>query len=221
MKVCTDACLLGAWVAHKMRGLNRGIKNILDIGTGTGLLALMLAQKTNAAIDAIEINKDAAQQAKENFMLSPWADKIHIHPAAIQQFAAFKKYDLIISNPPFFEDDLRSNDAHKNAAKHDTALTLQQLIDAFKQHLADDGCAFVLLPYHRTNYCKAIAANAGLFVNEILLVKQSPQHHFFRSVIMLGKQQNNCKEEIIIIHDDKRKYTAEFTHLLKDYYLKL
>ncbi len=218
MKICTDACVLGAFTASRFHGIE---KNILDIGTGTGLLSLMLAQKSSAHIDAVEMNEAAAGQAKANFNQSPWAANLQLIHGSIQEFSPAKKYDIIISNPPFFEDDLRSETAAKNEAKHDTGLTLQELIEAIGQHLAEEGFATVLLPYSRLPYFKNLTKEAGLFTNSVLLMKQTPQHHFFRSIVVIGKKEKTYQEQTLIIHDEQRQYSPEFTGLLKDYYLKL
>ena len=117
MKVCTDACLFAAWVAAYLQKNKINPGSILDIGTGTGLLSLMLAQKTLALIDAVEINIDAALQAKENFNASPWKQRLNVFETGILQYNTQMKYDLIISNPPFFNNDLLSPDKNKNTAK--------------------------------------------------------------------------------------------------------
>ncbi len=221
MKVCTDACLLGAWAAEKIKKRSIEVNNILDIGTGTGLLSLMLAQKTTAAIDAIEINEAAAVQAAENFSASQWAKRIFIFNTGIQEFSTDKKYDFIISNPPFFEDDLQSSDAAKNAAKHHTTLTLSALLKAINIHLNDDGFAAILIPWHRTEYLKKITATEGLFIHEMFFVKQTPAHDFFRSLILLSKKEDKEKTDTLSIHEEQRQYSAGFINLLKDYYLKL
>ena len=218
MKVCTDACLLGAYAANKM---DDTVLNVLDIGTGTGLLALMLAQKTNATIDALEVNTDAAKQATENVQRSPWKERVKVYNSSVQDFEPEKKYDLIISNPPFFEGDLRSANKQKNEAKHDSTLTLKELADGIVKNLSEDGIAVVLLPYHRTDYFGAVCEPAGLFATEILKLKQSPHHAFFRSIVVLSKQSGTLKEDSMFIHDEQRQYSAKFTALLKDYYLKL
>lgn len=218
MKVCTDACILGAYSSGIING---STANILDIGTGTGLLSLMLAQKTTAGIDAIEMDEAAARQANENVQTSPWAGRIKVIHTAVQQFNSSKKYDLIISNPPFFENDLKSTNEEKNNAKHDTSLTLLELANAINENLSGDGFASILIPYHRTNYFKEISEDAGLYIHEILKVQQSPKHTFFRSIIVLAKQKGNYKEDTLFIHDDQRQYSEGFTVLLKDYYLKL
>ena len=220
MKVCTDACILGAWTAMKARLLS--INNILDIGTGTGLLSLMLAQKTNGLITAIEINKDAAEQALENSSASPWSNRIDIVHSSLQDFKPAKNYDLIISNPPFYEYDLRSGDEYKNAAKHDTTLKLEELLFSIREYLNVNGHASVLLPFHRTPYFEEKAKEHSLFVQEKVLVKQTAGHEPFRSILLLT---SNCSQDPIIteliIHDSQRNYTEDFILLLKDYYLKL
>ncbi|MFT3908070.1 MAG: methyltransferase [Ferruginibacter sp.] len=221
MKVCTDACVLGAWAAGKFEK-NIHTKNVLDIGTGTGLLSLMLAQKINAAIDAIEIDRAAAKQAKENVLLSPWQDKIDIINVSLQQFDTTKKYDLIISNPPFFEDDLKSPDDDKNAAKHDSTLKLDELVVFIKNKLNENASAVVLIPFQRTNYFAELLKEHHLYINETLFVKQSPKHDYFRSVILFSNENiQPIESNELIIHDDKRNYTYTFKILLAPYYLKL
>lgn len=221
MKVCTDACLLGAIAVDKISDDNLPVNNILDIGTGTGLLSLMLAQKTLAAIDAVEMNAAAARQAYENVQASPWANKIQVHHTSIQQFVVEKKYDLIISNPPFFEEDLHSADSAKNEAKHDTGLTLPELVLFIKNNLSEGGNAFLLLPYRRTAFLESLVAKEGLFVHWRMLARQSLQHSFFRSIIQISAQPGNKTETQLSIHDNNRAYTPAFAALLKDYYLKL
>ena len=155
MKVCTDACLFGAYVADQVK--TKAANNILDIGTGTGLLSLMLAQRVPALIDAVEIDEAAYQQAKENFEQSPWKERLFAFNTDVTKFETEKKYDCIISNPPFFENDLKSNDSNKNNAKHDTSLSLDKLLQVVKKLLNDDGIFAVLLPYHRVEYFIATA----------------------------------------------------------------
>ena len=217
MKVCTDACILGAWTA--MKGQSFSIKNILDIGCGTGLLSLMLVQKIDATIDAIEINNAAAEQAAENIAASPWPDRINIVQSSIQDLKTITKYDLIICNPPFYEDDLRSNDKDRNAAKHDTVLRFEELLASIKENLNEEGIAVVLLPFHRTAYFEATAKEQLLFIQEKLLIKQTPKHDHFRSIILLSsKFHDEPTVNELIIHDGQRNYTEEFKDLLNDYY---
>ena len=219
MKVCTDACILGALVAKEIESFSP--EKILDIGCGTGLLSLMIAQKSGGIIDAVEINEDAAVQAKENAAASPWANRIRIIHADILDIKPGEKYGLIISNPPFFEDDLKSADKNKNAAKHDTTLKLEGLLASIKMHIADDGMAAVLLPYQRTEWFVERAAADFLFVQKKVLIRQTPHHDYFRSVIFLSAfPRYETKNESLVIHDNNRQYTEAFKMLLKDYYLK-
>src|SRR4051812_5902465 len=140
MKVCTDACLFGAWISEEVKSKNSKVKSVLDIGTGTGLLSLMFAQKNlQSIIDAVEIDEAAAQQARENFEASPWKERLQIYSTSIKLFISEKKYDLIISNPPFFENDLKSDDSKRNLALHSSQLSLEELLDAITKHLKEDG----------------------------------------------------------------------------------
>lgn len=219
MKVCTDACVFGAWIADRMKPFR--VADILDIGCGTGLLGLMLVQQLHATVDAIEIDPAAAEQANENALLSPWPENIHVILADIMRFVPGKKYDLIISNPPFYEDDLRSGNKQKDAAKHDTALRLEELVSFVNKHITAEGKFAVLLPFHRSSYFERTANEAGFFVQEKLLMKQSPGHDHFRAVLLLSKIKTEPMVHELTIHDKERNYTKQFVSLLKDYYLKL
>ena len=148
MKVTTDACLFGAWVADDMKRIQP--ERILDIGTGTGLLALMAAQIcSDAVIDAVEIEGGAAAQATENFKASPWADRIRSHHTDIRNSIFKEQFDAIICNPPFYENELASPDTKRNMAHHAGGLLLQDLLPLIGQQLAADGKAYVLLPARR------------------------------------------------------------------------
>ena len=232
MKVTTDACLFGAWVAEEVRsqeserqGMPCLYRSLLDIGAGTGLLSLMFAQKkTEAKIDAIEIDKDAAEQAKENAEASPWKDRIHIINADVLAFPFNKKYDLIISNPPFYENELRSESERKNTAHHSENLTLEELLTVIKKNLSVAGNFFLLLPYKRNEEIRKLFKHHQLFISKILLTRQSVTHDYFR-IFIKGKLKDQGEEELefdeMSIWNEKQQYTNEFTNLLKDYYLHL
>lgn len=219
MKVCTDACLFGAWAAAKAASMP--IKNVLDIGTGTGLLSLMLAQKLEGNFHAVEINEKAAAQAAENFSESPWNQHLQVFHSDILAYNPSVAYDMIITNPPFFESDLRSADKEKNAAKHDTTLLLQELLAWIARHLTNAGVAAILIPAHRIDYLNKIARQEGLWIIEKMMVRQTPTHAFFRAMLLLSKKEGKMDEGEMFIHNDAREYSAEFVELLKDYYLKL
>lgn len=221
MKVCTDACLFGAWVVDIMKEEIVEESIVLDIGTGTGLLSLMLAQQISGEIDAIELDDNAAVQASENFAASPWKEKLKVHNISLQNFTPEKKYGLIISNPPFFEADLRSANASRNAAMHDTTLTFEELINYIDQHISPNGSAAVLIPFHRTEYMESLMAKHDFFTFGKAIVKQTPTHSPFRTMLLFSKKEKEKKEEEITIHHKDRVYTERFTELLKPYYLKL
>ena len=224
MKVCTDACLFGAFVA---KTISIDIpqfagSNCLDIGAGTGLLSLMYAQKNfNAVIDAVEIEENAYRQAKENFAQSKWKHRLNTFHSDAKNFASEKKYDLIISNPPFYENELLSTEINKNIAKHDRGLLLQDLLSISKTLLCEKGCFAVLLSYHRIEYFEKLAAKNGFFLQEKVLIRQSPSHNFFRGILIFSYQPSITNITELIIKKEDGNYTVMFAELLKDYYLKL
>ena len=229
MKVCTDACLFGAWIAASSQLI---VHNLLDIGTGSGLLSLMYAQKNpSAIIDAVEIDDAAAKQAKENFEASPWKERLRVYHTSIQQYTNTRinsltdqptnRYDIIISNPPFFGNDLKSDDHKRNLALHSSALSFDELAEAVSLLLKDDGLCAVLVPYHRVEAFIKIAAAGNLFLQERIDVKQSVKHNYFRTILCFGKQHSVLLSDEIIITNSEGQYTKKFVDLLKDYYLKL
>ena len=224
MKVCTDACLFGA-LTPSLSMSGEGATNVLDIGAGTGLLSLMYAQKNpGAIIDAVEIDEAALKQAKENFDASPWKDRMNVYNLSIQEFAstATKKYDLIFSNPPFYENELESVDEKRNLALHSSDLGFEDLLSAVDQLLADDGSFVVLLPYHRTKVFEELAAKKNLFVKQKVLVKQTSEHNYFRCMLCLTRKPAAAVNQTdITIMGSDNKYSGAFVELLKDYYLYL
>ena len=219
MKVCTDSCVFGAWMAGKIK--YKFAKKILDIGTGTGLLSLMVAQKNSGLIHAIDINNNAISQAKQNFKLSPWSEQLQASCGDIKTWPATSKYDCIISNPPFFEDDLLPQEEEKKNSKHSNSLRLTELITAVAGLLEENGFFGVLLPYARTEYFEKEAMKNSLFVTEKLHVRQSMEHDYFRTILIMGKKQSPVMQSEISIRNNNNEYTPEFISLLKDYYLYL
>lgn len=247
MKVCTDACLFGAWVVHHMQahntplmadlpqmpgdlspdpGIHRAaVRHILDIGTGTGLLSLMTAQGIpEAAIDAVEIDREAAKQAGENFTGSPWQQRMQVYHMPVQKFANTSPalYDLIITNPPFFENDLKSSDAQRNLALHSEALSLEELFRVADQLLGPTGKMAVLLPSRRVTDFTTLAASFGFSIAVTAEVQQTPLHPFFRCMFIADRQPALClPPQTIVIRDETNQYTPEFASLLAPYYLYL
>jgi tRNA1Val (adenine37-N6)-methyltransferase len=222
MKVCTDSCLFGAWVASVLRQQRPPVQQILDIGTGTGLLALMLAQQVPAAIDAVEIDEAAAQQAAANFSAAPWSSRLKVLHSAIQELAktTARQYDFIIINPPFFENDLQSGQGNRNLALHSKALKLTELIEAIQQLLKPDGYFAILLPFSRCTYFKTEAEKSGFYPNRELRVKQTTGHDFFRSMLLFSRQTSAIDPEDMAIKQGA-DYTNGFRELLAPYYLML
>lgn len=222
MKVCTDASVFGAWVAEKIINSKLPVADCLDVGTGTGLLPLMLVQKNpETIIDAVEIEENAYEQAKENFTNSKWNRRLNIFHTDVMNFAPRKKYDLIITNPPFYENELLSEEKNKNLAMHDKGLTLDNLITIIKTHLASTGCFAILLPFYRIKYFEDMASHNNFFLQEKVLIRQTPSHNFFRGILFFSNINADVKTNELTIKNNEDMYTQQFTELLKDYYLKL
>ena len=218
MKVTTDACLFGAWVAGEIESGKLKVESCLDIGTGTGLLALILAQKINVEIDCIEIDKEAAQQAKENADTSPWKERINVINADVKIFHFKQKYDLIISNPPFYEKEIRSSKDNKNIAHHSDELKLDELLGIIKSDLSSAGSFYLLLPYKRNEEIKKLFKDHQLHIEKIVFVRQSTKHDYFR-IMLKGKLNQEEKEATEF--DEISITDNNFAALLKDYYLNL
>lgn len=215
MKVSTDGCILGASNAHSSP------QNVLDIGTGTGLLSLMLAQKYGSAqIDAVEIEPHAYEQALINFKNSPWAGRIKIHFSPIQHYFPGKLYDFIICNPPFYARHLSSHNPQRRQAFHQETLSFPELADSFQRLLAPGGQASVLLPIPQAREFSRIAKMAGLYCfKELLIAEQSSlrPHRCIRS-FGFNKETNPLQEKLYIRTEDGA-YSLAYRQLLQDYYL--
>lgn len=219
MKVTTDACLFGAWAAEDLKNDHaQGI--LLDIGTGTGLLSLMVAQKNNLQIDAVEINPAAAKEAEGNIIDSPFKESIYVHQMDIALFEK-SNYDYIICNPPFYENELISLSADKNIAHHSHQLKWKELFQIIYKKLNPKGYFYLLLPSKRKEEAENGLLKQELFITTKVSVKQTPNHAPFRIMIKGSKNKETFNEKEITIRDEHDQYTPEFTNLLKDYYLYL
>ncbi len=207
--------LLGAWSTKQLAT----VKKILVVGAGTGLLSLMLAQKSACHIDSIELDPDSAAQALENISASPWHTRIRLLEGNVLHYPLLSDYDFIISNPPFFESDLRSPAEKKNKAKHNETLTLDELIVVIRNHLKITGTFSILLPFHRRDYFENLAMIHGFFLRQKLTVRQTPAHQPFRSICLFGFQKpETVNSNELVIKNENGKYTREFIDLMSDYY---
>lgn len=215
MKVGTDGVLLGAWVHPS------GAKRILDIGTGTGLIALMMAQQSNADIDAIEIDQSAFMQASQNFNESPWADRLHSIFGPVQSFAnsTANKYDLIVSNPPYFMGAHPAPVEARNVARHmDEHLSIEELADAVQNLLSDEGRFCIILPYLEGSRFKSYALEHGLAPSRITKVITKTGKTEKRVLMEFSKIKKEPHEDEIILQDESGNYTTEYRKLTTDFY---
>lgn len=220
MKVTTDACLFGAIAAALSLNMKPTMK-VLDIGTGTGLLSLMFAQiNVLANLDAVEIDAQAFEQAHKNFTVSPFSERIRAIHSDIKNLRTNVNYDVVITNPPFFQNDLKSNDEGRNNALHDSALTLEELLAHINRLLKQDGIFYILLPYHRVDYFKQVANEMNWFCQEEIKVRQSERHAYFRCILQFSHINGVYNPFEINIKTDGQ-YSVEFKNLLKPFYLHL
>lgn len=217
MRVSTDAVLLGAWV------IPNGSEKILDIGTGTGVIALMLAQKSNAVITAIDIDKESTEQAKGNVAESIFNDKVNVFHTSFQELVktSTEKYDLIVTNPPYFIDSLKSNDDPRTIARHTDTLSFDDLIIGVKKLLEPKGKFCLILPRNESGIFREKAEANGLHLSKLLRVrtrmeKDSEKRHLMQFEF---KQSEFSESTLVIEADHHRNYTEEYKALTKDYYL--
>jgi tRNA1Val (adenine37-N6)-methyltransferase len=219
MKVGTDGVLLGAWVQ-----VNSEVFTVLDIGAGTGLIALMIAQKSNAeVIDAIELNDDAYEQTVENFERSDWGDRLFCYHASLQEFVdeIDDEYDLIISNPPFYTSTYKELSEERAMARHTESLTYEELLAATSKLLSEIGsCAFIIPFSEEENFIK-IAAENQLFPSRITRVKGTENSPTKRSLMQFSFVETSTEMSELVIEIERHQYTKEYIDLVGAYYLKM
>ena len=219
MKIGTDGVLLGAWVS-----IENSPQSILDIGAGTGVISLQLAQRSLAeTIDAIEIDNDAYEQCTENFENSPWADRLFCYHASIQEFVSEieETYDLIISNPPFYSENFKSENSARDIARFTDALPFDHLAISAAHLLSENGTFAVILPKKEETHFIEIAAKSKLFPKRICTVKGTPTSEEKRSLLEFTFQKNNPSLETLVLETKRHLYTKEYRDLVKDFYLKM
>lgn len=220
MKIGTDGVLLGAWTS-----LANDPNSILDIGSGTGVIALQLAQRSSAAlIDAVEIDEAAYEQCIENFEGSPWADRLFCYHASIQEFASEidESYDLIVSNPPFFDNSFAKDGSPRERARFEEALPFEHLFVCVAHLLSGNGAFALIVPRRVEDNIIQLAALQGLYPFRICRVKGTPNSEEKRSLLQFSFDKNLMQESTnIIIETERHRYTEEYIDLVKDFYLKM
>jgi tRNA1Val (adenine37-N6)-methyltransferase len=219
MKIGTDGVLLGAWASVEQQAFS-----ILDIGSGTGVIALMLAQRSFAElIDAVEIDPEAYEQCTDNFENSPWSDRLFCYHASLEEFVEEidDKYDLIVSNPPFYSDDFKSDNPQRDLARFQDALPFDQLIKSVSKLLSETGLFSVIIPFKEEENFIGLATKVNLFPNRILHVKGNPSTDIKRSLIEFSFTKGDINVDEVIIETERHQYTQDYINLTKDFYLKM
>ena len=222
MKVGTDAVLLGAWCS-----LETYPDTILDVGSGTGLISLMMAQRSDAeTIDAVEIDAAAYEQTVGNFEQSDWADRLFCYHSSFQDFSKEMnedavEYDLIISNPPFYTDAFETKDSSRNSARFTTALSFEDLLNGVSKLLSDRGVFTTIIPFKETVAFVKLAAKNNLFLNRICSVRGTATTEVKRSLLEFCFDQKELVETSLTIEISRHVYTQEYINLTKDFYLKM
>lgn len=220
MKIGTDGVVLGTWVSPEYEP-----RNVLDVGTGTGVISLILAQRFGTSeIEAIEIDEKAYEQAVSNFENSPWGDRLYAYHASFQEFfqeVTEEKYDLIISNPPFFLPTHKSKDSARNQARFEDALPFKHLFYGASKLLDEEGIFAVIVPYDQEATVLLIAKEMYLLPSKITRVKGNKSVPIKRSLIQFQFTVDRLEENELVLEKERHVYTEEYTKLVKDFYLKL
>ncbi len=214
MKVGIDAVLLGAWA-----GIQEA-KSILDVGTGTGLIALMMAQRSNAKITAVEIDESACREALMNIQNSPWPDQIEVCHTTFQEFQQVtdQRFDHIVSNPPYFENSSRPEELNRRNARHNDELPFNDLIERSTKLLQPSGHLSVILPVNVSEKFVKTAGYLGLFLNRTTWVKHKPEKPFHRRLLEFSRNKTAQDESILVI-ESKREYTDDYKNMTREFYL--
>jgi len=217
MKIGTDAVLLGAWTPYSSE------TRILDIGTGSGILALMMAQRNHQTeIDAIEINPDASALAQQNVNLSPWPEQIHIFGTSLQAFSEQKEniYSLIICNPPFFTGSLKAPDKIRSLARHNDTLPVKDLLGITSKLLTENGKAAFIIPADAFENWTIEALKVSLYPANVTRVRSSLNHSPHRVMVVFSRKENSSiTDNELCIYSSKNVYSEEYRELTKDFYL--
>jgi tRNA1Val (adenine37-N6)-methyltransferase len=213
MKVGTDGVLLGAWTDC------RNANAVLDVGSGTGLIALMLAQRSPAKIDAVDIDKNACEQSEINFRNSPFADRLKVYHTDFKFYSPTCKYDLIVSNPPYFINSLKSPDTGRNSARHTGEFHLRDLLGKSAQLLTGSGKLSLILPFDTFDFIQTIAAQNDLFLSRKTNVRPLAASSPKRILLEYSKEKGQTQENEMFIEHTRHVYSDEYIELTKNYYL--
>lgn len=214
-KVGTDGVLLGACADLK------GTERVLDAGAGTGLITLMIAQRCNALIVALEPDSDSFTECSYNVGLSPWKERITVMNMKLQDYTDSNGFDLMVTNPPYFVDSLKNPDPRKSASRHNDSLTTQELLSSASRLLKENGKLQLVLPYTEGNIFIAEASDFGLFCNSILKIRPLPTSEIRRMIITMSRQRTRVSEKFLTIEHGKRhEFTEDYISLTRDFYLK-
>ncbi|NRD21880.1 methyltransferase [Winogradskyella litoriviva] len=219
MKIGTDGVLLGAWTS-----ILHNPHNVLDVGAGTGVLSLMMAQRSFAEnIEAIEIDADAYEQCAENFENSNWADRLFCYHASLLEFVeeVDDKFDLIICNPPFYSEDYKTENESRDLARFNDAMPFEHLVFAVANLLSSNGIFSIIIPNKEEEKFIDLASKYKLFSNRILRVKGNPKSEIKRSLIEFSFTKNETHTSELIIETARHQYTDDYIQLTKDFYLKM
>lgn len=219
MKIGTDGVLLGAWASVHQKPLS-----ILDIGAGTGLIALMLAQRSiSPTIEAIEIIEDAYEQCVENFEASPWADRLFCFHAGLDELVEDfdEKYNLIVSNPPFYSEDVSSADSSRDVARQNQSLPFDELLEGVSKLLSENGLFATIIPFKEEKKFVELAKSFKLYPKRKLRVRGNPSVEIKRSLLEFSFFKTVITEDELTIEKERHQYTEAYTNLTKDFYLKM
>ncbi|QGK75972.1 tRNA1(Val) (adenine(37)-N6)-methyltransferase [Flavobacterium sp. SLB02] len=219
MKIGTDGVLLGSWAP-----IHHNPFSVLDIGAGTGIIALMLAQRSHAEqIDALEIDEDAYEQAVDNFENSPWGDRLFCFHAGLDEFIEEPEdeYDLIVSNPPFYAEDYKTENEQRDLARFQDAMPFEELVEAADLLLSENGIFAIILPYREEAKFIALAKASELYPTKITRVKGTPTSSVKRSLLAFSRNETDEIEiDELTIEIERHVYTSEYIELTKEFYLK-
>lgn len=220
MKVGTDSVLLGAWCP-----IENNPFSVLDIGAGTGILSLMIAQRSNAEqIDALEIDEDAYEQCVENFENSPWGDRLFCFHAGLDEFVdePEDEYDLIISNPPFYAEDYKTENSKRDLARFQEAMPFEDLIEAADLLLSENGIFAVIIPYKEEEKFIDLCSEVELYPIKVTRVKGTHNTEIKRSLLAFKRYElSTLTADELVIEINRHEYTDDYINLTKDFYLKM